>query len=49
MDKEALRLQIPVGRFGTPGEVAALIAFLASKDSSYITGEVISINGGLYT
>ncbi|HON55237.1 MAG TPA: 3-oxoacyl-ACP reductase FabG [Bacteroidales bacterium] len=49
MDKEALRQQIPVGRFGTPGEVAALIAFLASKDSSYITGEVISINGGLYT
>ncbi|HRT84836.1 MAG TPA: SDR family oxidoreductase, partial [Bacteroidales bacterium] len=49
MDKETLRQQIPVGRFGTPGEVAALIAFLASKDSSYITGEVISINGGLYT
>jgi 3-oxoacyl-[acyl-carrier protein] reductase len=49
MDKEALKQQIPVGRFGTPCEVATLIAFLASKDSSYITGEVISINGGLYT
>ncbi|MCX6226564.1 MAG: SDR family oxidoreductase, partial [Bacteroidia bacterium] len=36
-------------RFGKPEEVADLVAFLVSKKASYITGEVISINGGLYT
>ena len=40
---------IPVGRFGKPEEVAALAAFLASDEAAYITGEVININGGLYT
>jgi 3-oxoacyl-[acyl-carrier protein] reductase len=40
---------IPLNRFGNPEEVADLVAFLASKKASYITGEVISINGGLYT
>jgi len=40
---------IPVNRFGKAEEVADLVAFLASKKASYITGEVISINGGLYT
>ncbi len=40
---------IPVGRFGKPEEVAALVAFLVSDEASYITGEVININGGLYT
>ena len=44
-----LKKLIPVGRFGKPEEVAALVAFLASDDASYITGEVININGGLYT
>lgn len=49
LDQDTLKQQIPAGRFGTPEEVASLVGFLASKDSSYITGEVISINGGLYT
>lgn len=40
---------IPAGRFGTSEEVAELIGFLASPHSSYITGEVININGGLYS
>jgi 3-oxoacyl-[acyl-carrier protein] reductase len=40
---------IPLNRFGNPQEVADLVCFLASKKASYITGEVVSINGGLYT
>ena len=40
---------IPMQRFGEPDEVADTIAFLASPKASYITGSVISINGGLYT
>ncbi|MFR9592871.1 MAG: SDR family oxidoreductase, partial [Rikenellaceae bacterium] len=39
----------PTGRFGRAEEVAELVGFLASANASYITGEVISINGGLYT
>jgi len=49
LDEKALKSMIPVQRFGQPEEVAALVGFLASENSSYITGEVISINGGLYT
>ena len=48
LDEDNLKKTVPLGRFGEPEEVAALVAFLASKDSSYITGETISINGGLY-
>ena len=48
-DQEKLKKMIPVGRFGKPEEVASLAAFLASKDAAYITGQVIQINGGLYT
>lgn len=49
LPEEELKKQIPAGRFGTAGEVAALVGFLASEEASYITGEVISINGGIYT
>ena len=48
LDEASLKAQIPARRFGKPEEVAALVGFLASPDSSYITGQVISINGGLY-
>lgn len=49
LDEAELKKMIPTGRFGKPEEVAALVGFLASDDAAYITGEVISINGGLYT
>lgn len=49
LPQEELKKLIPVGRFGKPEEVAALVAFLASDEAAYITGEVININGGLYT
>jgi 3-oxoacyl-[acyl-carrier protein] reductase len=49
LDEKMLREMIPANRFGKPEEVAYLVSFLASEQSAYITGEVISINGGLYT
>ncbi len=48
LDVEALKKDIPARRFGEPEEVAALVAFLVSDEAAYITGQVISINGGLY-
>lgn len=48
LDEENLKKLVPLGRFGQPEEVAALVDFLASDESAYITGETISINGGLY-
>jgi 3-oxoacyl-[acyl-carrier protein] reductase len=49
LDEETLKKIIPAGRFGKAEEVAALVGFLSSEHAGYITGEVISINGGLYT
>lgn len=44
---EKLRRTIPLLRIGTPEEVAGVVSFLASNDASYITGEVIAVNGGM--
>lgn len=49
LPQEELKKLIPLNRFGKPEEVAALAGFLLSDEAAYITGEVISINGGLYT
>lgn len=45
---EEVKKMIPMRRFGNPKEVASLVNYLMSEDSSYITGQVISVNGGLY-
>ena len=47
-NKDKLKDSIPLGRVGLPSEVAGLVAFLASNQASYITGQTIHINGGLY-
>ena len=47
--KEALASQIPMGRLGTPNEVAQAVLFLADEGGSYITGQTIHVNGGMYT
>ena len=49
LDENELKKLIPANRFGTPEEVADLVAFLASPKAGYITGNVVSINGGMYT
>jgi 3-oxoacyl-[acyl-carrier protein] reductase len=49
ISEKEMKALIPVNRFGTPEEVAALVAFLVSPESGYITGQAISINGGLYS
>jgi 3-oxoacyl-[acyl-carrier protein] reductase len=46
--QEQIRQQIPVGRFGTMAEVSEAVLFLASDAASYITGQVIHVNGGFY-
>lgn len=49
LNTEELKKLIPLNRFGKAEEVAELVCFLASKKASYITGEVININGGIYS
>ncbi len=49
LPRQELQKLVPAGRFGRPEEVAATVDFLCSPDAAYITGEVISVNGGLYT
>jgi 3-oxoacyl-[acyl-carrier protein] reductase len=49
LNENELKSLIPLNRFGLPEEVAEAVCFLASEKASYITGEVISVNGGLYT
>lgn len=49
LDEAELKKTIPMNRFGEPEEIASLVGFLASKEAGYITGECISINGGLYS
>ena len=48
-EREAMIAQIPAKKLGTPEDVAAAVSFLASDESAYITGQVIHVNGGLYT
>jgi len=40
--------QIPLGRMGTPADIASAVAFLASDEASYITGLALRVNGGMY-
>ena len=49
LNEEELSKLVPLQRFGKPEEVAHLVSFLASEKSSYITGEIININGGIYS
>ena len=46
--RDALTGQIPLGRLGTPEDVAAAVAFLASEEAAYVTGHVLNVSGGLY-
>ena len=48
VDPQRIKHEVPLGRMGTAEEVAALILFLASEKASYITGAVMSVNGGMY-
>ena len=45
--KEAYEKQIPLGHYGTPEDIANAVSFLASDEAAYITGQVLSVNGGM--
>ena len=47
IDPASIKQLVPVGRAGTPDEVAALVSFLCSKEAGYITGQILSIDGGM--
>jgi 3-oxoacyl-[acyl-carrier protein] reductase len=47
--REEWASQIPLGRLGTPADIASAVCFLASDEASYITGHVLAVNGGMYT
>lgn len=49
LDEAQLKQLVPMARFGTPEEVAAIVGFLASAEAAYITGEVIHVNGGMHS
>jgi 3-oxoacyl-[acyl-carrier protein] reductase len=49
LDEKQLSALVPLRRFGTPEEVAGVVSFLVSKDAAYITGEIISVNGGMHS
>lgn len=49
LNEDELKRLVPLNRFGTVEEVAEVVSFLASEKASYITGEVISVNGGMYS
>ncbi len=49
LDEKHLKRMIPANRFGTPEEVAAVVGFLSTAEASYVNGEVINVNGGLYS
>jgi 3-oxoacyl-[acyl-carrier protein] reductase len=41
--------KVPLSRFGTPDDVASAVCFLASDEAAYVTGQVLAVNGGMYT
>jgi 3-oxoacyl-[acyl-carrier protein] reductase len=45
--RSAIEATVPLGRMGTPQEVASVVAFLASEDAGYVTGALVPIDGGL--